>query len=119
MSGEVITTAQVLQALSGLGDKVSSAFDAIEALAGKTPDPAPTSSSSSKKTAKAPENFDGSIEGGHAFLRELYLYLYGKPFTDEKKITIALSFLCEGDAAEWRDQAVEAIEANEAALERV
>ena len=70
MSGEAITAAQVLQALSGLGDKVSSAFNAIEALAGKTPEAAQsnTSSSSSKKTAKAPENFNGSIEGGHAFL---------------------------------------------------
>src|SRR3981189_1124574 len=102
MSGEAITAVQVIQALSGLGDKVSSAFDAIEVLAGKTPDITQTpSSSSSKKTPKAPKNFDGSIEGGHAFLRELYLYLYGKPFTDEKKITIALSFLCEVDAAEW------------------
>src|SRR5882762_10145353 len=68
MSGEAITAAQVLQALSGLGDKVSSAFDAIEVLTGKTPDPTPTASSSSKKTAKAPKNFNGSIKGGHAFL---------------------------------------------------
>ena len=88
MSGEAITAQQVLQALAGLTDKVGDAFLAIEGLANKTTEVAeqktdpPPSSSSSKKTAKAPENFDGSIEGGHAFLRELYLYLYGKPFNN-------------------------------------
>ena len=109
MAEEQITTAQVLHALAGLTDNVRSAFNATEDLAEKTAAMsqagtiAQPPSSSSKKTAKAPEEYNGDLEGGNTFIRELYLYLYSETFDNKKKITIALSFLSRGNAAEWCD----------------
>ena len=58
----------------------------------------------SKKTARPPTDYDGDIKKGDAWLRELYLYFREENFTDDKKITIALSYLQGGNAAVWRDR---------------
>ena len=106
MAKEPITTTQVLQGLHGLTGRMDSAFQAITDLADHTATglttatntiAQPPTSSLSKKTAKASEEYDGDLEGGHTFIKELYLYLYGETFDEEKKITIALSFLSKGD----------------------
>ena len=46
-----------------------------------------------KKTAQPPTNYDGDIKKGDVWLRELYLYFREESFTNDKKITIALSCL--------------------------
>ena len=58
----------------------------------------------SKKMARPPTDYDGDIKKGDAWLRELYLYFREENFTDDKKITIALSYLQGGNAAVWRDR---------------
>ena len=58
----------------------------------------------SKKTARPPTDYDGDIKKGDAWLRELYLYFREENFTDDKTITIALSYLQGGNAAVWRDR---------------
>ena len=71
--------------------------------------------SSSKKAAKPPDEYDGNLENGQSFIRQLVLYLHGEGFSDMKAITIGLSYCSQGSAAEWRDQCVEQIEAHETA----
>ena len=59
----------------------------------------------SKKTARPPTDYDGDIKKGDTWLRELYLYFREEEnFTDNKKITIAPSYLQGGNAAVWRDR---------------
>jgi len=97
-------------------------FLAIEGLANKTTEVAehktdPLLRRHQRKPPKHPRTSMGvSKEATPSF--ESSISTLRRTFTDEKKITIALSFLCEGDAAEWRDQAVEAIEAREAVEDR-
>ena len=58
----------------------------------------------SKKTARPPTDYDGDIKKGDTWLRELYLYFREENFTDDKKITIALSYLQGGNTTVWRDR---------------
>ena len=70
----------------------------------------------SKKTARPPTNYDGDIKKGDAWLRELYLYFREENFTDDKKITIALSYLQGGNATVWRDRKTQELADWEAAV---
>ena len=58
----------------------------------------------SKKTAQPPTDYDRDIKKGDTWLRELYLYFREENFTNDKKITITLSYLQGGNATVWRDR---------------
>ena len=70
----------------------------------------------SKKTARPPTDYDGDIKKGDAWLWELYLYFREENFTNDKKITIALSYLQGGNAAVWRDRKTQELADWEAAV---
>ena len=106
-----LTVAGILQILQGTGIQIGVLTTQIQNLttnqaaamqaAAQVTAPRPPDS---KKTARPPTNYDGDIKKGDAWLRELYLYFREENFTDDKKITIALSYLQGGNAAVWRDR---------------
>ena len=106
-----LTVADVLQLLQGTGIQIGALATQVQNLttnqaaatqaAAQIAAPRPPDS---KKTARPPTDYDGDIKKGDAWLRELYLYFREENFTDDKKITIALSYLQGGNAEVWRDR---------------
>ena len=106
-----LTVADILQILQGTGIQIGALATQVQNLT--TNQAAATQATAqvatprppdSKKTARPPTDYDGDIKEGDAWLRELYLYFREENFTDDKKITIALSYLQGGNAAVWRDR---------------
>ena len=98
-----LTVADILQILQGTGIQIGVLTTQIQNLT--TNQAAATQATAqvtaprppdSKKTARPPTNYDGDIKKGDAWLRELYLYFREENFTDDKKITITLSYLQGG-----------------------
>ena len=106
-----LTVADILQILQGTGIQIGALTTQIQNLttnqaaavqaATQVAAPRPPDS---KKTARPPTNYNGDIKKGDAWLRELYLYFREENFTNDKKITIALSYLQGGNATVWRDR---------------
>ena len=89
-----LTLAQLIQVLANTNANLQTLMVAAT----------PRTPSSLKKTAAPPDDYGGDIEKCEAFLQSLFLYFHGKNFTDEKKITMMLSYLKGGNAEEWRNQ---------------
>ena len=106
-----LTVTNVLQLLQNTGLQIGALTTQIQNLttnqaaaaqaAAQVATPRPPDS---KKTAQPPTDYDGDIKKGDTWLRELYLYFREESFTNDKKITIALSYLQGGNAAVWRDR---------------
>ena len=106
-----LTVADILQILQGTGIQIRALATQVQNLttnqaaaaqaAAQVAAPRPPDS---KKTTRPPTDYDGDIKKGDAWLRELYLYFREENFTDDKKITIALSYLQGGNATVWRDR---------------
>ena len=106
-----LTVADILQILQGTEIQIGALTTQIQnlttnqaAAAQATAQVTAPRSPDSKKTARPPTDYNGDIKKGDAWLRELYLYFREENFTDDKKITIALSYLQGGNAAVWRDR---------------
>ena len=109
-----LTIADILQILQGTRMQIGALATQVQnlttnqaAAAQAATQVAAPRPSDSKKTARPPTDYDGDIKKGDAWLRELYLYFREENFTDDKKITIALSYLQGGNAAVWRDRKVQ------------
>ena len=102
-----LPVADILQILQGTGIQIGALATQVQnlttnqAAAAQVAAPRPPDS---KKTARPPTDYDGDIKKGDAWLRELYLYFREENFTDDKKITIALSYLQGGNTTVWRDR---------------
>ena len=102
-----LTVADILQVSQNTGLQIEALTAQVQnlttnqAAAAQIAAPRPPDS---KKTARPPTNYDGGLKKGDAWLRELYLYFREENFTDDKKITIALSYLQGGNTTVWRDQ---------------
>ena len=96
-----LTPAQLLQALVDTNANLQTLTAQVGTLAAVATNPhAP---SSSKKTAAPPDDYDGDIKKCKAFLQSFFLYFHGESFTDNKKITMTMSYLKGGNAEEWRN----------------
>ena len=106
-----LTVADILQILQGTGIQIGALATQVQNLttnqaaaaqaAAQVTAPRPPES---KKTAQPSTNYNGDIKKGDAWLRELYLYFREENFTDDKRITIALSYLQGGNTTVWRDR---------------
>ena len=101
-----LTVADILQILQGTGIQIGALATQVQNLttnqaAAQVVAPRPPDS---KKTARPPTDYNGDIKKGDTWLRELYLYFREENFTDDKKITIALSYLQGGNTTVWRDR---------------
>ena len=114
-----LTVTDILQVLQNTGLQIGALTAQVQKLttnqaaATQIATPRPPDS---KKTAQSPTDYDGDIKKGDAWLRELYLYFREKNFTDDKRITIALSYLQGGNATVWRDRKTQELTDWEAAV---
>ena len=66
-----------------------------------------TASTITKKKLKAPTPYTGKREDLRKFLQEVKIYLLanGDAYTsDLDKVLFVLSYMCEGDAASWKEE---------------